>query len=106
IRLSGLTVNFPYHTKSTSIRLEDVIMSYRSRIIHILAGTTLAISSPALAQDLQEVILVVPNPSAILIQPVAAAMDQGFFADEGLRVRVEAVNGSGPLIQALAAGQA
>ncbi|RDE08108.1 ABC transporter substrate-binding protein [Pelagibacterium lacus] len=81
-------------------------MSYRSRIIHILAGTTLALSSPALAQDLEEVILVVPNPSAILIQPVAAAMDQGFFADEGLRVRVEAVNGSGPLIQALAAGQA
>jgi NitT/TauT family transport system substrate-binding protein len=81
-------------------------VSYRSKIIHILAGITLSLASPALAQDLEEVILVVPNPSAILIQPVATAIDQGFFADEGLSVRVEAVNGSGPLIQALAAGQA
>jgi NitT/TauT family transport system substrate-binding protein len=71
-----------------------------------LAFSMPGLIAPALAQDTRDVVLVVPNPSAVLIAPVAVAISQGYFADEGLKVSVEAVNGSGAVLQALASGQA
>ncbi len=60
----------------------------------------------ALAQDLREITFVQPSPSAINSFPVFVAIGEGFFEDEGLSVTVEAINGSGAVLQALSAGQA
>jgi NitT/TauT family transport system substrate-binding protein len=61
---------------------------------------------PASAQDLTAVTFVQPSPSAINSFPVFVAIGEGYFAEEGLEVSVEAINGSGAVLQALAAGQA
>ena len=61
---------------------------------------------PAAAQDLTPITFVQPSPSAINSFPVFVAIGEGYFADEGLEVTVESINGSGPVLQALSAGQA
>ena len=58
------------------------------------------------AQALREITFVQPSPSAINSFPIYVAIGEGYFADEGLDVRVESVNGSGPVLQALSADQA
>ncbi|ASV88051.1 NMT1/THI5 like family protein (plasmid) [Ochrobactrum quorumnocens] len=50
--------------------------------------------------------IAVPNPSAVLLLPIVAAMGEGYFAEEGIEVNIEALNGSGAVLQALASGQA
>jgi NitT/TauT family transport system substrate-binding protein len=60
----------------------------------------------ALAQDLRNITFVQPSPSAINSFPVFVAIGEGFFEEEGLNVTVEAINGSGAVLQALSAGQA
>ena len=62
--------------------------------------------APANAQDLQEITFVQPSPSAINSFPVFVAIGEGYFEEEGLDVSVEAINGSGAVLQALSAGQA
>jgi NitT/TauT family transport system substrate-binding protein len=64
--------------------------------------------SPVAAQTapLKPITLVIPNPSAINIFPVHVAIGEGYFEDEGLRVTVEAVDGSSQVLQAMSAGQA
>lgn len=69
-----------------------------------LAAVLLA--GPAAAQTVTPVVFVQPSPSAINSFPVFVAIGEGYFADEGLEVRVESINGSGAVLQALAAGQA
>lgn len=54
----------------------------------------------------KQVTVVVPNPSAITWTPMWVAIGEGFFADEGIDLTVEAVDGSAQVLQALAAGQA
>ena len=72
-----------------------------------LAGTSLAALAFAVqAQDLTPVTFVQPSPSAINSFPVFVAIGEGFFAEEGLNVTVESINGSGAVLQALASGQA
>lgn len=56
--------------------------------------------------ELQEITLLLPNPSAVLIFNVCAAIGEGYLEEEGLDVEVEAVDGSGAVLQALVAGQA
>jgi len=56
--------------------------------------------------QMRDITFVQPSPSSINSFPIYVAIGQGFFKDEGLNVRVESVNGSGPVIQALASGQA
>ena len=68
-----------------------------------LAGLT---STAAQAQDLREITFVQPSPSAINSYPVFVAIGEGYFEEEGLDVSVEAINGSGAVLQALSAGQA
>ncbi|MEL6963394.1 MAG: ABC transporter substrate-binding protein [Pseudomonadota bacterium] len=65
----------------------------------------LSATSPQ-AQDLEQITFVQPSPSAINSYPVFVAIGEGYFAEEGLEVTVEAVNGSASVLQALAAGQA
>ncbi|ASJ76107.1 ABC transporter substrate-binding protein [Granulosicoccus antarcticus] len=74
----------------------------------LLAALPLTLlSAPTLhAQDLREITFVQPSPSAINSYPVFVAIGEGYFAEEGLKVNVEAINGSGAVLQALSAGQA
>ena len=65
-----------------------------------------AIGNSAQAQDLRPITFVQPSPSAINSFPVFVAIGEGYFAEEGLEVTVEAINGSGAVLQALSAGQA
>jgi NitT/TauT family transport system substrate-binding protein len=58
------------------------------------------------AQDLKEITVVVPNPSAINNFALHVAKAGGYLEEEGLSVTVEAVNGSASVLQAMAAGQA
>jgi NitT/TauT family transport system substrate-binding protein len=57
-------------------------------------------------EDLFELTLAHANPSCIIFFPAYVADTQGFFADEGLAVNIEGLNGSGAVLQAMAAGQA
>jgi len=77
----------------------------------VLASAAMALAAPAiplrgaLAQA-QNVTFVQPSPSAINSFPVFVAIGEGYFREEGLNVRAESINGSGPVLQALSAGQA
>lgn len=64
------------------------------------------VGAPAQAQDLRKITFVQPSPSAINSFPVFVAIGEGYFAEEGLEVTVEAINGSAAVLQALSAGQA
>ncbi len=70
------------------------------------AVVTMGFGMTATAQDMKDVVFVQPSPSAINSFPVFVGIGEGFFADEGLNVTVEAINGSGAVLQALSAGQA
>ncbi len=78
------------------------------RLFAIALGTAVGALAmvPAVAQDLRKITFVQPSPSAINSFPVFVAIGEGYFAEEGLEVTVEAINGSGAVLQALSAGQA
>lgn len=67
---------------------------------------TSLLGSTAFAQNLRDITFVQPSPSAINSFPVFVAIGEGYFEEEGLNVSVEAINGSGAVLQALSAGQA
>ncbi|MGH6925307.1 MAG: ABC transporter substrate-binding protein [Propylenella sp.] len=73
--------------------------------ISIVAGLAFT-GSLAGAQDLKPITFITPNPSALNIFPVWVAIGEGYFADEGLEVTVQAVDGSSQVLQAMSAGQA
>lgn len=60
----------------------------------------------AAAQDLKEITVILPNPSALNVWPLHVAIGEGYMEEEGLKVNVEAVDGSSQVLQAMAAGQA
>ncbi|MBM9593558.1 ABC transporter substrate-binding protein [Roseitranquillus sediminis] len=66
----------------------------------------LALAGPVAAQDLEQYTYVSPSPSAINSYVVFVAIGEGYFADEGLEIIPQAVNGSSAILQALASGQA
>lgn len=68
------------------------------------SAVVFGLAAPASAQT--DVTFVIPNPSAINILPVSVAIGEGYFAEEGLNVTVEALNGSAAVLQALTSGQA
>ncbi|MEZ5934655.1 MAG: ABC transporter substrate-binding protein [Alphaproteobacteria bacterium] len=70
------------------------------------AATAALFTLPATGQDLEKITFAQPSPSAVNSFPVFVAIGEGFFAEEGLEVTVEAVNGSASVLQALSAGQA
>lgn len=61
---------------------------------------------PAIAQARTKIVYVQPSPSAINSHQVFIALGEGYFAAEGLELQNETLNGSGPILQALAAGRA
>jgi NitT/TauT family transport system substrate-binding protein len=80
------------------------MMTRRFALASGLAMTLLA--APLGAQETRAITFVQPNPSAISSFPVFVAIGEGFFAEEGLDVTAETVDGSGLAVQAVAAGQA
>ncbi len=72
----------------------------------VAAAALLPMGHMALAQDLTDITFVQPSPSAINSFAVFVAIGEGYFAEEGLNVTVEAINGSGAVLQALSSGQA
>ena len=70
------------------------------------AVLSLGLPIPAQAQDLKEITVILPNPSALNVWSLHAAVGEGYMEQEGLKVTVQAVDGSSMVLQALAAGQA
>jgi NitT/TauT family transport system substrate-binding protein len=66
--------------------------------------SAIGMAMPASAQT--DITVAVPNPSAITWAPMWAAIGEGYFAEEGLNVDVQAVDGSSQVLQAMSAGQA
>ncbi|HMO07111.1 MAG TPA: ABC transporter substrate-binding protein [Paracoccaceae bacterium] len=84
-------------------------MISRRAFTSTLAGLALALplgAGQAGAQDMTKVTFVQPSPSAINSFNVFVAIGEGYFAEEGLDVTVEAINGSSAVLQALSSGQA
>ena len=63
-------------------------------------------ASSVSAQNLRQLTYVQPSPSAINSYPVHVAIGEGYFAEEGLEIIPQSVNGSSAILQALASGQA
>lgn len=78
------------------------------RVFNTLVASAMAmgLAAPVTAQELTKVTFVQPSPSAINSFNVFVAIGEGYFAEEGLEVTVEAINGSGAVLQALSSGQA
>lgn len=77
----------------------------RNSLFSCIASAILAAAAlPASAQT--EVTVAVPNPSAITWGAIWAAIGEGYFAEEGIDVTVESVDGSPASMQAVASGQA
>jgi NitT/TauT family transport system substrate-binding protein len=70
----------------------------------VSAVSAIGLAAPATAQT--DITVAVPNPSAITWAPMWAAIGEGYFAEEGLNVDVQAVDGSSQVLQAMSAGQA
>lgn len=68
--------------------------------------TEAAETTTTAAAEPTDVTVLLPNPSAVIWFNLCSAIYQGFMAEEGLEVSVEALDGSGPVLQAMAAGQA
>lgn len=79
--------------------------AFTASLLSAIPATTL-MSKGAFAQNLRDITFVQPSPSAINSFPVFVAIGEGYFEEEGLNVTVEAINGSGAVLQALSAGQA
>jgi NitT/TauT family transport system substrate-binding protein len=50
--------------------------------------------------------VLLPNPSAVNVFNLCAANGEGYLAEEGIEMTMEAVDGSGAVLQAMVAGQA
>jgi NitT/TauT family transport system substrate-binding protein len=74
--------------------------------VGLAAGCALAPAGMHGTQAAEEITVVIPNPSAINVFPLWVAIGEGYLEEEGLTVNVEAVDGSAPVLQAMAAGQA
>ena len=69
-------------------------------------AASLVLGAPALVRAQTAVTFAVPNPSALTWLPYWTAVGEGYFAEEGLELRLEAVDGSSSVLQAMSAGQA
>lgn len=56
--------------------------------------------------DTASITVLLPNPSALNVFSLCVAIGEGFLEEEGIDVTVEAVDGSGAVLQAMVAGQA
>ena len=75
-------------------------------LLTLALGLSLSAMTRAQSGDLKEITVVIPNPSAINVFSLWTAIGEGYFEEEGLKVNVEAVDGSSQVLQAMSAGQA
>ena len=66
----------------------------------------LALGAPGILRAQTAITFAVPNTSALTWLPYWVAVGEGYFAEEGLALSLEAVDGSSAVLQAIAAGQA
>lgn len=79
----------------------------RRQFMAAAAGLPFALSAPkALSQALDELTIVYPSPGGLGYFALYAAIGEGYFAEEKLKITPRSVNGSAAAIQALLAGQA
>jgi NitT/TauT family transport system substrate-binding protein len=80
----------------------------RRRFGMVAAGgaAALVLGTPAIVRAQTAVTFAVPNPSALTWLPYWVAVGEGYFAEEGLDLRLEAIDGSSAVLQAMSAGQA
>lgn len=69
-------------------------------------AASLVLGAPAILRAQTAVTFAVPNPSALTWLPYWVAVGEGYFAEEGLDLRLEAIDGSSAVLQAMTAGQA
>ena len=81
---------------------ERLTMAVGAAALSVVSVVGMAV--PASAQT--DITVAVPNPSAITWAPMWAAIGEGYFAEEGLNIDVQAVDGSSQVLQAMSAGQA
>ncbi len=72
----------------------------------LIAGMVLVGGIDQAGAQSKDITVILPNPSAINVFSLHSAIGEGYFADEGLNVTVQAVDGSSQVLQAMAAGQA
>jgi NitT/TauT family transport system substrate-binding protein len=77
----------------------------RRTALGLLASPFVIAGAHAQARQ-RDIVFVQPNPSAINSFQVHVATGEGYFREEGLNVRTESVDGSAPVLQAMAAGRA
>lgn len=65
-----------------------------------------ATEEPAASGETTQLTVLLPNPSAINVFNLCAAQGEGYLAEEGIEMTMEAVDGSGAVLQAMAADQA
>lgn len=69
------------------------------------ADTDDAADETDVGDEPRELTAAIPFPSGAVFYPLYVAEAQGYFADEGLTVQVEVLDGSGPIMQALLSDQ-
>jgi NitT/TauT family transport system substrate-binding protein len=69
-------------------------------------AASLVLGAPALVRAQTAVTFAVPNPSALTWLPYWVAVGEGYFAEEGLDLTLQAIDGSSAVLQAMSAGQA
>lgn len=79
----------------------------RQMLTATVAGISLAAMSwAAHAQEMTKVTVALPSPGGLGYFALYNAIAEGYFAEEGIEVEVQSVNGSAQVLQVLAAGQA
>ncbi len=62
------------------------------------------LGAPSILRAQTAITFAVPNPSALTWLPYWVAVGEGYFAEEGLDLRLEAIDGSSAVLQAMTAG--
>ncbi len=76
------------------------------KFLSVLMASVMLVA-PAFAQDdLTEVTILFPGTGTVTNFPLDVAIHEGYFAEEGLSVKAEAVDGSAAVLQAIISGQA
>lgn len=70
------------------------------------SASTPAASLTTTPKAMRTITALMPNPSAVNVYNLCAAIGEGYMAEEGLTVNFEAVDGSGAVYQAMVAGKA
>ena len=70
------------------------------------ASAGAATAAPGTPVALRKITALMPNPSAVNVYNLCAAIGEGYMAEEGLDINFEAVDGSSAVYQAMVAGKA